>query len=104
MGIFNSKEWNDMLEVTNSNPSNSTVTPNKYFIGIDPRSPSEGFDRTPIQVEQTPTCNKEKLTLPALEKIKRESYYHNKENFNLSEDPRSPSINVTRTPIEENPG
>lgn len=103
MGIFNSKEWNDMLEVTNSNSANSNNTPNKYcFISTDPRSPSEGFSRTPIQVEQTPTIKTDKLILPDLEKIKKESQYFNKENLNLKEDPRSPSINVFRTPIEKN--
>ncbi|KAM4735469.1 cell division cycle-associated protein 3 isoform 1-T3 [Anableps anableps] len=53
---------------------------------IDPRSPSTGIDRTPIQV-----CGKESSTVAA---VKRECPV-------ALNDPRSPTIGITRTPVRE---
>lgn len=53
---------------------------------IDPRSPSAGIDRTPIQV-----CEKESRTTAAV-----------KSECPLAlNDPRSPTIGITRTPVRE---
>ncbi|XP_047217268.1 cell division cycle-associated protein 3 [Girardinichthys multiradiatus] len=53
---------------------------------IDPRSPSAGIDRTPIQV-----CGQESNTTAALKS----------ECALASNDPRSPTIGITRTPMRE---
>ncbi|XP_054903417.1 cell division cycle-associated protein 3 [Poeciliopsis prolifica] len=53
---------------------------------IDPRSPSAGIDRTPIQV-----CGKESTSAAA---VKRECPL-------ALNDPRSPTVGITRTPVRE---
>ncbi|GFO42411.1 cell division cycle-associated protein 3-like [Plakobranchus ocellatus] len=60
---------------------------NKRLLSLDPRSPSEGINRTPIIVEKTPVPSAQP-TAP-----------HAAVAPDSIEDPRSPSVDFTRTPI-----
>ncbi|CAL1543320.1 unnamed protein product [Lymnaea stagnalis] len=71
------------------------VLRNKRLLSLDPRSPSEGIARTPIIVEKTPVPgvvrNKLCSSLEETPRINRSS--------DKVQDPRSPTIEFSRTPI-----
>ncbi|KAI8517297.1 hypothetical protein Bbelb_058780 [Branchiostoma belcheri] len=69
MGAFESKTWASLEDSTSSTPPEQ-----RKVLQFDPRSPTSGIDRTPIQVEKTTT---------------------------VFVDPRSPTREVDRTPIKE---
>eukprot|EP00058_Branchiostoma_floridae_P015768 XP_002601256.1 hypothetical protein BRAFLDRAFT_127508 [Branchiostoma floridae] len=68
MGAFESKSWASLDDSTSSTPPEQ-----RKVLQFDPRSPTSGIDRTPIQVEK-PTA--------------------------IFVDPRSPTREVDRTPIK----
>jgi len=101
MGVFSSKQWNEMLEVQEMEEEEKAKTEKKRspapdkrtkVLRADPRSPTEEVNRTPIAVERQNDLDTPVLLSysPLLPKLKT-----------LAVDPRSPSgpDGLDRTPI-----
>lgn len=96
MGNYTSKNWEEMTEMTEAQHEKEVSMEHQKkkslrekirtrILRTDPRSASEGVDRTPIAVERQTDPN---LETPAQARLKI-----------LSLDPRSPGGEVERTPI-----
>ena len=90
MGLFYSKEWNEV--VTSNSPGSPDqgvqdnkggADPRRRVLAMDPRSISDDVSRTPIQV------NNSKTTSEATPKTAKPAFL----------DPRSPSQDLPRTPL-----
>ncbi|KAK7793370.1 hypothetical protein R5R35_008519 [Gryllus longicercus] len=102
MGNDVSKEINDIVDVLEVN-NKSCLTPSNITrcAQIDPRSPSEGIMRTPIEVRKHLEQSEEMClrrrwkSEPELTPLKMD----HADNVVLC-DPRSPTLGITRTPIQ----
>ena len=78
------------VEEENSSDKLTPVRPtNKRLLSVDPRSPSETIERTPIVVEKTPMPGSSKVAVQQFTPVSGDRI----------DDPRSPTADFTRTPI-----
>ncbi|KAK7084252.1 hypothetical protein SK128_005459 [Halocaridina rubra] len=89
------------LDTTDSG-ADSTPAEAKTIRVIDPRSPIAEVTRTPIIVQKTDIKHRSQPLRPkTLMKLDSLSQSTEEENGNEQQDPRSPTIKVPRTPLEE---
>ncbi|RUS79477.1 hypothetical protein EGW08_012745, partial [Elysia chlorotica] len=90
MGALQSiREMLPDMEEKNTEGMSTPVRPtNKRLLSLDPRSPSETLERTPIVVEKTPGLSVASASQTRMSQSDREV-----------KDPRSPTADFTRTPL-----
>ncbi|XP_013777494.1 cell division cycle-associated protein 3-like isoform X2 [Limulus polyphemus] len=93
MGLAGSKMWDEMSE--ESKPSTPISRKPLRILEIDPRSPSSGISRTPIQVEKTPTNSKvTSVESNATSPLERPMFH-----YRVIDDSRSPSSHHQRISV-----
>ena len=89
MGALQSiQEYLPVIGEETTDKSTPAKPTNKRLLSLDPRSPSETIQRTPIVVEKTPIP---RLSMSVAQQTQMSG--------SRIEDPRSPTADFTRTPI-----
>ncbi|XP_013390490.1 cell division cycle-associated protein 3-like [Lingula anatina] len=89
MGSVNSQEFIEILNEDEDQVSPASAVPQRV-LRMDPRSPTVGINRTPIQVEKTPDADLNHVAKTPQQEKSLPSHL----------DPRSPTTHITRTPLQ----